>query len=262
MVDWWQKLDFSAQGWSRVFGLTALGTLCCIAIAFTIDSFSFEEWRWRLGTNPINDLIIPLVIAPPFFCYLLTKLRQLAIAHDRLLAFATTDGLTSCLTRAAFTSLVDAYLERVAGRTERNTGGALFVVDVDHFKRINDGFGHDVGDEALKLVVKNIGAALREFDLIGRLGGEEFGLFLPGLPADQAEMVAHRIRIAVMTTQFTPGGTPFVISISLGGVTFGTDASFSELYKVADQRLYHAKRSGRNRVAITHINVPAVSALH
>jgi diguanylate cyclase (GGDEF)-like protein len=232
-------------------------------MAFALDSFSFQEQRWRMGTNPINDLIIPLVIAPPFFFYLLSKMRQLAIAHEQLMTVATTDGLTACLTRVAFSTLVDAYLQRVAGQAGRTQGGALFVVDVDHFKRVNDGFGHGAGDEALKLVVKSISSILREVDLLGRLGGEEFGVFLPGLASDQAEMVAHRVRAAVKNSQFCPQGTPWDLSISVGVATFATETSFSELYKFADQRLYEAKRNGRNRVEIAHIDADApLAAVH
>ncbi len=113
------RLDFSATGWARIVLLTVLGTICCIVFAFTFDSYSFQENHWRLGSNPWNNVIIPLLVAPPFFGYLLSKLRQLAIAHHRLMLIATTDGLTSCLNRVAFTTLVDAYLERVARQESR-----------------------------------------------------------------------------------------------------------------------------------------------
>ena len=235
--------------------LTIAGTLCCIVFAFTFDSYSFEKGIWRLGANPKNDVIIPILIAPPFFFYLLSKLRQLAIAHDRLLVIASTDGLTSCLNRIAFTALVDAYLERV-DRQERRREGALLVMDVDHFKTVNDSFGHDAGDAgdaALKLIVQSIRSTLREVDLVGRMGGEEFSVFLPGIAPDRAVVVAERIRETVKAANFCPDGVPCNLSISIGGAIYVRGTSFSELYKLADKRLYDAKRNGRNRVELCQL---------
>lgn len=246
------RLHFSAKSWARVIVFTILGTICCIAFALIFDSYSFQEGRWRWGAKPENDIIIPLLIAPPFFLYLLSKLRDLAIANDRLLEIATTDGLTSCLTRVAFTTLVDAYLEQI-GKKVRSDEGALLVIDVDHFKRVNDNFGHDAGDEALRLIVASIRSILRDIDRVGRMGGEEFAVFLPGVSRGRAAAIAERIRRIVTETEFRPDGARCNLSISVGAVTFGHETSFSELYKVADLKLYDAKRNGRNRVEIAHV---------
>jgi diguanylate cyclase (GGDEF)-like protein len=247
-------LDYSAKSWTRVIGLTVVGTVCCIAFALAFDSYSFEEGMWRWGARPQNNVIIPLLIAPPFFFYLLSKLRQLAIAHDKLMVIASTDGLTSCLNRVAFSTLVEAYLARVAQQQTRREG-ALLVIDVDNFKAVNDGFGHDVGDEALKLIVDGIRSTLRDIDLVGRMGGEEFSVFLPGIAPNRATAVAERIRATVKATNFRPGGLPCDLSISVGAVTFVRETTFSELYKIADGRLYAAKQNGRNRVELAHIKV-------
>lgn len=251
----------SAQkSWTRVILLTIAGTLCCIVLSFVIDSYSFEEGRWRLGSNPRDDVIIPLLVAPPFFFYLLSKLRQLAIAHEQLMVIASTDGLTSCFNRSAFTTLVDAYLERVE-RQEKCSDGALLVMDVDHFKSVNDNFGHDVGDEALKLIAQSIRSTLREVDLVGRMGGEEFSVFLPGIAPDRVVVVAERIRETVRAANFCPKGIPCDLSISIGGATYVRTASFSELYRLADERLYHAKRKGRDRVELCHLGGSAPLAV-
>ena len=96
---------------------------------------------------------MPLVIAGPLlYFYFSSKLRELAIAHHELAIHASTDSLTSVLNRGAFTTLVDAYLARV--KAEENGAGALLVIDVDHFKRINDRFGHDAGDQALTIIAE------------------------------------------------------------------------------------------------------------
>jgi diguanylate cyclase len=254
--------DLSAEGRPRVIVFTVLGTLCCIAVALIFDSYSFEEGRWRWGSDPVNNIIIPLLLAPPFFFYLLSKLRELAIANNRLMAIATTDSLTSCLTRAAFTTLVDSYLDRIA-QSEDKRQGALLVLDVDHFKSVNDHFGHDAGDEALKLIVQSIKSTVRDIDLVGRMGGEEFGVFLPGLSRRGTLAVAERLRESVNAVTFCPGGVQCNLSVSVGAVTFADRASFVDLYKSADRRLYDAKRNGRNRVEFDHFKAgPDLKMVH
>jgi diguanylate cyclase len=244
-------LDFSAVGRGRIVVLSTLGTLCCMAVAFGVDSYSFETGTWRWGSQPLNNVIIPLLLAPPFFGYLLGKQRELAIAHRELMVLASTDPLTSCLNRRAFTAMVDRYLDRIAAQ-EAGHSGALLVIDIDHFKTINDRFGHVCGDEALKAIAQAIRQALREFDIFGRIGGEEFSVFLPAVNRARAGIVADRIRTEVLATELNLGEGSCRLSVSVGGVTFDRETSFSELYRHADQRLYEAKRNGRNRVEIVH----------
>lgn len=251
-----RKLDFSRQGKARVWLLTAVGTLFCIAAAFAIDSYSFDTGQWRWGSKPINNVVIPLVLAPPFFFFLLSKLRELSLAHHELMTVASIDSLTLCLNRRAFTALVDGYLEKVA-RQQSPASGALLVVDVDHFKAVNDNFGHETGDEALKLIAGTIRTAVREFDLVGRLGGEEFGIFLPGLDPARTEIAADRIRLAVTMAGFRPRGENHPLSVSIGGATFANGASFADLYRRADERLYAAKKAGRDRVDIEPVSLLA-----
>jgi diguanylate cyclase (GGDEF)-like protein len=236
----------------RVYLFTTLGTLLCIAVAFAIDSYSFETGTWRWGESPWNNLIIPLVLAPPFFFYLLSKLRELAIAHHELMNVASTDSLTACLNRRAFTEMVEGYLRRVAEAQNRDRpaaqAGALLVIDVDHFKSVNDRFGHDHGDEALKIIASTIKGVVRDIDLVGRIGGEEFSVFLPGLQAEGVANVAERIRREIGEAAFRPHGERYRLSASIGGAVFDRPFSFSELYRRADRQLYRAKQSGRDRV--------------
>jgi diguanylate cyclase (GGDEF)-like protein len=242
-----KRVDLSARGWQRVVLFTAVGTIACSGFSFVFDSYSFQTGTWRWGETPLNNLFIPLALAPPFFVYLLSNLRELAIAHHELSIVASTDSLTSCLNRRAFTTLVDGYLERVdAAKRE----GALLVIDVDHFKRINDSYGHDRGDEALRLIAHTIRGAVRDIDLVGRMGGEEFGVFLPGIDPDRTLVVAERIRATINTAEFCPGGSRVGLSVSVGGATFADEVTFTELFRRADQRLYAAKQNGRNRVDV------------
>ncbi len=255
-----RRFDLSPTGRIRVYLLTVVGTLACIGIAFAVDGWSSESGRWELPERWHNNLIIPLIVAPPFFLFLLAKLRALSLAHRELMTVAATDTLTNCLNRRAFVALVDRYLDRLDTRGERG-GGAFLVLDVDHFKKVNDRHGHDLGDEALKLIADTIKANVRDHDIVARLGGEEFGVFLPGLDPGLARLAAERIRAAVGAAEFAPNGKPHPLSLSIGGVTFTPPTSFSELYRNADQRLYAAKRSGRNRVDIVSNDGPAAAAV-
>lgn len=256
--DW---LDLSSRGKGRIVVLTILGTLACILLSLSFDSYSFSDGAWSMKEGWRNNIYIPLLIAPAFFSFMLYKLRQLAIAHDDLMVLATTDGLTSCLTRRAFVTLVDGYLERV--KREPYSFGALLVIDVDHFKSVNDRFGHEKGDEALRSIAGAIRSNLREIDLVGRMGGEEFGVFLPGVAPSVTRSIAERIRTAVNAVPFRPEGEPCHLSVSVGGATFDRFTTFTDLFRQADQRLYEAKGRGRDRVEIVRMTgAPSLSPTH
>lgn len=230
--------------------MTAIGTLFCVGVALFVDSFNFGNLTPEaLRRAVIVDVAVPTVLAGPLLFIIMWKMKQLAQAHRDLQIIAATDGLTSVFNRGAFTMLVDAYLER-ADEQDRNPLGALLVIDVDHFKVINDTFGHDQGDEALKLVASSIKGAVRQGDLVGRIGGEEFAVFLPSADERQACSIAERIRATVSQVEFGLPDKGKSITVSLGGVTFNNPTSFERLYTAADKLLYAAKAAGRNRVLL------------
>lgn len=247
------KLDLSAESWGRVIAYTVLGTLVCVAAALYVDSFNFANYGEAERTRAIViDIALPVVLAVPLLLFFTSKLRELAIAHKKLTIYASTDALTQVMNRAAFSTLVDAYLRdvRVA---EDKARGAFLIIDADNFKSVNDRFGHDHGDEALITIAGAIKSMLRAPDLVGRLGGEEFGVFLPGATTEQAGLVAERIRQSVNDAKFTPAGAEHHLSVSVGGAVFERELPYAELFRLADQQLYAAKRDGRNRVAIAPI---------
>jgi diguanylate cyclase len=245
-------VDFSSRGWGRVILWTVLGTLVCVTVALYVDSFNFPRLsRDDLVRAVLVDIFVPIGLAVPMLLFLTIKLRELAIAQFELAKLASTDGLTSVLNRRAFTTLVEAYLTEVRAQ-HRELKGALLVVDADHFKSINDRYGHDRGDEALKLIAGSIKGMLRSADLVGRIGGEEFAVFLPGSTPDQAASVAERIRKTVADSDFAPAGGN-ILSVSVGGAVFEHRLPFNELFRIADQQLYVAKNTGRNRVSVAPV---------
>ena len=247
------KLDLSAESWGRVIAYTVLGTLVCVAAALYVDSFNFAHYTEDERTRAIIiDIALPIVLAVPLLLFFTSKLRELAIAHKKLTIYASTDALTQVMNRGAFSTLVDAYLRDVRA-AEDKAKGALLIIDADNFKTVNDRFGHDRGDEALVTIARTIKSMLRAPDLVGRLGGEEFGVFLPGATTEQATLVAERIRQSVNDAKFTPAGAEHHLSVSVGGAVFERELPYAELFRLADQQLYAAKRDGRNRVAIAPI---------
>lgn len=247
------RLDLSRRGWGRVILGTIAGTLACVAIALYVDSFNFLNLDTP-GRNRaiLTNVLLPTFLAAPALFYLLSKLRELAIAHERLAVIAATDSLTSLLNRGAFMELAEAWLQQ-----QRPAEGGLLVVDADNFKAINDRFGHDRGDLALQLIADAIRAVVRSEDRVGRIGGEEFGVFLPGASRAQTETIAERIRRAVHETPFLADSVPHRLTVSVGGVYFNRPGPFHDLFRIADQQLYRAKREGRDQVALA----PAMDAV-
>lgn len=257
-------MDFSPTGWGRVILWTAVGTIACIAVAFFIDSFNFPSLDPdQLARAIATDIIVPTVLAVPIIFFLTSKLRELAIAHELLRHHAATDQLTDLLNRGAFTRKVEEELAdaRFAADGAR---GTLLVIDADNFKLINDTFGHEQGDAALQMIARAIRGVLREADHVGRIGGEEFAVFLPGTSLLVAEAVAERLRLAVFTSEFHPKDDRHQLTVSVGGAVYDRYLPFAELFRLADQQLYAAKQNGRNCIAVTSIahyeTLPAAAA--
>ena len=155
------------------------------------------------------------------------------------------DGLTGLFNRRHFEDALGLELQRA-----RSFGQTLCLamLDVDHFKRINDGFSHVVGDAVLRTIAQVLQRELRASDVAARYGGEEFGLILPHTALDGARIAAEKVRVAIATSpwnQLTPGRE---VTASLGLAEWRAGESPLELVRRADQALYAAKTSGRNRV--------------
>lgn len=226
---------------------TLLGTLGCMAVAIAFNAIAFQHYDLDVQRQALFAAIaLPIALATPLFLLLSIKLRNLAADNHALTIMAATDSLTEVLNRRAFTRTVDRFLRR----PEENRRGALLIVDADHFKSINDRFGHEHGDEALLLIAETMRNILRAGDTIGRLGGEEFGIFLPNVDIETAEIVAERVRKSVNLAVFAPGGRLNQLSVSVGGAVFEDEIEFDELFRLADRRLYDAKQFGRNRIEI------------
>ena len=246
-------MDFSPTGRGRVVAWTALGAAGCVAVALFIDSFNFPGMDASQLTRAIaTDIFVPILLAVPILYFLLSKMRELAVAHQLLRRHADTDGLTDLLNRGAFTREVEEELEDARFAPD-GARGSLLVIDADNFKDINDTYGHEHGDAALKLIAAAIRSVLRGADRVGRIGGEEFAVFLPGTSLLIAEAVAERLRLAVFATEFRPDNRRHQLTVSVGGAVYDRYLPFAALFRLAEQQLYAAKQNGRNRIAVSSI---------
>ena len=168
--------------------------------------------------------------------------RELEEANGALSALATTDALTGLTNRRAFDARFEgAFAHSVASESPLSA----LMLDIDHFKSVNDRYGHDVGDAALREVARVLAWATREGDVAARYGGEEFAMILPGLGEGDALAVAERIRQAVEEVAFNHGRTTLSVGVATRTPSI---ESASCLMRKADEALYAAKRDGRNRV--------------
>jgi diguanylate cyclase (GGDEF)-like protein len=172
---------------------------------------------------------------------------ELVASRQAMWFQATHDALTGALNRAA---AMDA-LRREMARTERErTPFAVAIVDLDHFKRVNDTYGHPGGDVVLKETVRRMGEALRPYDVVARYGGEEFLLILPGCDAGNGAMVAERVRRVVGASPIELPGHLVPVTCSVGVGVAETAMDLDALIQRADEALYEAKRAGRDRVVV------------
>ncbi|HET9284152.1 MAG TPA: sensor domain-containing diguanylate cyclase [Candidatus Angelobacter sp.] len=169
-------------------------------------------------------------------------------ANEGLLRFAFTDYLTGLRTRGYFEQQLELEFKRAERRQQKF---ALLMIDIDHFKRANDTFGHHVGDQLLRDVTSILMKDMREVDTVARYGGEEFVIILPETTQTGALYVAQRLRRAVEQAKFFAGSPHSVqhLTISIGVAVYDADAQFKrDLIEFADAALYAAKNEGRNRV--------------
>jgi diguanylate cyclase (GGDEF)-like protein len=184
---------------------------------------------------------------------------ELKKSNELLKELSNTDPLTHLYNRRHLTKTLNSELIRA-----QRSGNCLSLVmlDIDHFKKINDTYGHQNGDKVLSAIAKLTQAQLRCYDLAARYGGEEFVLVLPGTPLAGGEEVARRLRNQVQTISFEPPMENLTVTISLGVALFPSPSvnDMESLIRQADEALYRAKQNGRNRIE-TMSSMPALNQL-
>ncbi len=182
----------------------------------------------------------------------LAKHLAMALQHPALRSAAVTDVLTGLYTKRHLLERAPALLTQLRSRGER---AALLLADLDHFKKINDTYGHPAGDKVLREVSKRLAASIRGSDTAYRYGGEEIACLLPTATGSVAMRVANRIRrqVAATPVETGPGGIAIPVTLSIGAAVLSPEmTSWGDLLSAADQALYQAKAAGRDRAVLFH----------
>ena len=240
---------------------------------FTLDSHAYSTWEQRphlfrfksyrplTGESDLmyqNITIIPLTgmdKSVTHACILVydvtdiaTSKLELKKANEELARLSRTDRLTGLNNRGHW----EERLEQEFRRAKRSGNNASLVMfDIDHFKQVNDTYGHQTGDEVIRSIAAQLQSLQRETDISGRYGGEEFSVILPDTDADQASVMAERLRTSIASTEIRHEGQVLQVTISLGISQISPQMQdYKQWLEQSDQALYHAKRSGRNRTSV------------
>ena len=216
---------------------------------FRLFEVDFVDGRWFLFSEQLNEKNEMLVQIKDITKQKVYE-KSLADEVTDLRSVALTDELTRVGNRRA---LVESVKNELSRCQRSGASMTMLLIDLDLFKTVNDKYGHHAGDAALRHVADLIKRALRPYDILGRIGGEEFAVFLSNTTGEDGLLIAERTREAIEGNPVVYEEREINLTISLGMTTQGCNANFEDLYKQADEALYQAKASGRNRVSIYSI---------
>jgi diguanylate cyclase len=229
----------SVTRWRHVFIYSALITALSVFVPVMVVSVSLWQLPWAFKAPILTiSAAIPLFIAFPISVFSLNLLRTMNGVMAVMDGLVRYDGLTGLLNRTHFLHLV---------QEQRRNTGLFAIVDADHFKRINDTYGHDCGDEALKYLSQNLSQVFGPYGLVARQGGEEFSVYLPHVSLEQMRLLVAMLRTALVSAPLTYEGTELHITVSIGVASDRLDTPMATISKKADNCLYAAKHAGRNR---------------
>ncbi|WP_372682415.1 GGDEF domain-containing protein [Desulfosarcina sp.] len=248
------------QGSSRKswYTMTALIAIFVIGYVFYIAAF------WKAQTNPL-DMIVPVIFFfGACFVWLSATLSLNTASNIMRISLLEHESLTDSLTGLFNRRYMDQRLvEEVAAARRYDRPLAVLLLDLDHFKHINDQYGHPTGDQVLIAVGALVATQLRGSDVLARYGGEEFIVIAPNTPLESAMGLAERLRACIESHQFDAGPSqaakPGVrLTVSIGVACFSDRIdSLERLLKIADRNLYQAKDNGRNQIVADPRGIPA-----
>ena len=200
-------------------------------------------------TTPLRDQQGQIIGGIELFTDLSNR-QATELRMKELQDLALLDQLTQIANRVYLERELKSRLEEK--RRMKIPFGVIFI-DIDHFKQINDSFGHDIGDEAIKLVARNLAANARPFDIFGRWGGDEFLGIIRNVTFPNLERLAERLRVLIEESFLDKINPPLQVTVSVGATLANEEENIPQMLKRADALLYHSKHNGRNRVNVAQI---------
>lgn len=232
------RVKTTREVWSFTVLVTAFAVMLPLAVVGTVLSLSPIQLPGAFFAGGLIIAgLIPLLITPPIAFVILNLIRIQSDMIRKVDARIMFDMMTGLYNRNHFLDSVRAS----------QASGPIMIVDADHFKSINDSRGHAVGDEALRILANAIKHCIGEAGMVGRLGGEEFGIFMPGKSAAEGNAMAEAVCAAVRALHPMIAGTPVKLTVSIGASFHRPNKVIGHSLKQADDLLYRAKAEGRDR---------------
>lgn len=221
-------------------------TIVSIATVIVVNGVLERPYSPNAMATIVTSLLLTSLICYAYTSRSVSFFRRMNEANARLRVQAARDPLTGVMNARAYYAATE-HLISVSLRS--GAPFSVLFIDLDHFKSINDRYGHEAGDAVLKAVAACLSGGARDCDVLGRIGGEEFSLFLPNTDMAGAEVVAEKLRVAIENLTPTAGETRLTITASIGVARNQPEhRSIADVQRLADQAMYLAKKQGRNRV--------------
>lgn len=221
-------------------------TVLCIPSVVLVNAHLSHPYSANAMATMVTSLLLTSAISYAYTSRSLSFFRRMTEANARLRDQASRDPLTGLMNARAYYATAERLIP-LCLRSEQPF--SVLFVDLDHFKSINDRYGHEIGDAVLKAVAACLSANARDGDAVGRIGGEEFCLLLPNTDLAGANAAAEKLRAAIQALALDAGGTPLTVTASIGVARNSPDhRSIAAIQRLADQAMYLAKQQGRNRV--------------
>ncbi|WP_026675464.1 GGDEF domain-containing protein [Alkalihalobacterium bogoriense] len=253
-----------------VSSITAVVTIIILAFGTGIigQRYQMQKFSWTAMTafallvgngtlyfllKDMNILLIFNVIfllSSIFVKICVNYVREANDVYRKMIRLSVEDHVTGLLNRRGFFQEMKKVLEKV--EANESSSVSFIIADIDYFKKVNDTYGHSVGDIVLEEVGKMIKESMSKTDVVARIGGEEFGLLVSTSSQEEALMIAEKVREKVEHYEFCADGTIFTVTLSLGVAMYEPSLDEAKLFRLADQALYEAKAMGRNNVQIAN----------
>jgi diguanylate cyclase (GGDEF)-like protein len=229
-----------AGGGAAALGLGVAGALAVTTVSSTLSA---------AGSAALAGAVA-LTVALPLLYICSRMARRVAFLRKEVQRLGQRDGLTACLNEPTFSALVDTYADRRAAG-DGSSRGTVLLIHIDDLPVVNERFGYSWGNEALARVAAAIRETVRQGDIVGRVSGNQFGVFLPGADEENAKSVADRIYESVTGLDFFPSGVRYPLSIRAGAVILADRAKFDDLLKTAVSTLEMTKGPGEDWIRYT-----------